>query len=100
MSLSCAQVSKTVYMITTSILLFTSHTVMLLLARDVIALAQYWGFLKGCLLNGFLMMAHVRLNVGAKAKQNSSLSLSNIPQPLGFTENPLSLDIPHNWQSA
>ena len=66
---------------------------MLLLARDVIALAQYWGFLKGCLLNGCLMMAHVRLNMGTSAKQNSSLSLCNNPQPLGCTEDPLSLDI-------
>lgn len=66
---------------------------MLLSAGDVIALAQYWGFVKGCLLNGFLMMAHVRLNVGAKAEQNSSLSLYNNPQPLGLTEDPISLDI-------
>lgn len=56
---------ETVYMITASTLVCT---VTLLLAKDVIALAEYWGFLKSCLLNGFLMMAHVRLNVGAKAK--------------------------------
>lgn len=55
-------------MITTSIHLCTSCTVMLILARYVIALAPNWGFLKGCLLNGFLMMAHVRLNVGANTK--------------------------------
>lgn len=77
-------------MIHTSILLCIRGTVLLLLARDVIALAQYWGFLKGCLLNE---LAYVRLNAGAKAKQNSSLSLYNNLWPLGFTEDPLSLDI-------
>lgn len=65
---------------------------MLLLARHVIPLAQYWGFSNGCLLR-VSMMAHVRLNVGTEAKQNSSMSFYNNPQPLSFTEDQLSLDI-------
>lgn len=78
-------------MITIPILSCTSRTVVSLLVGDAITLSQYWGFIKGCLLNGFLMMTHV--NVGAKTKQNRRLSLYNNPQPLGLTENPLSLDI-------
>lgn len=38
-------------------------------------------------------MVHVGLNMGTNTKQNSSLSQCNYPQPLGFTEDPLSLDI-------
>lgn len=44
-------------------------------AKNVIAVSQHLIVLKACLLDGFLMMVHVRLSVGAKAKLNSSLSL-------------------------
>lgn len=84
-------------MITSLTIWFLGHTVvpnMLYLGqRCKLTLHSAEGFWKAAFSNDFLMMVHVGLNMGTNTKQNNWLSQCNNPQPLGFTEDPLSRDI-------